>query len=91
MAEFLKQDALTYEDLRDTLVGNKKDSHEPIITYRDDEALVVQSKKFCSGVPKFVIRISPDLTFENFHTGIKCTASSLSKKQNNQLQNVVSI
>ena len=63
-----------------------RDLPAPVCAYVDGDILHVISKKMVSGVPLFVVKISQDLTFENFHLGVRCTATTLSANKITALQ-----
>ena len=86
MEAFLELDNMTFSELRDKLTSNQHELPAPVISYMDGEILHVQSKKLFSGVPYFIIRISPDQTTENFHLGVRCSVASLSKNRITKLK-----
>ena len=80
LEEFLKRDRVTFADMKDELLAGTRDLCAPVVVWMDDDdgILNVQSRKMCTGVPLFLIRISNDQRFENFHMGVKTTNPSLS-------------
>ena len=81
LAAFLASDNVTFCEMKDKLLTSERNLPAPVISYMDGDVLNVQSRKLLNGVPLFIIRISQDLSFENFHLGVKATASSLSKNR----------
>lgn len=83
LSDFSAMDSVTFSQLKDKLFAPKKDLPAPVITFLDDEdnCLVVQSQKFVKGVPLFVLRVSNDQTFENFHMGVRCTINTLARNR----------
>lgn len=81
LAAFLKSDNFTFSEVKQKLLTNERDLPAPVICFMDSCMLHIQSKKFLSGVPSFMVKISPDQTFENFHLGVRCTAGSLSRNR----------
>jgi hypothetical protein len=81
LAAFLMSDNVTFCEIKDKLLASERDLPVPVIAYMDGDVLNVQSKKLLNGVPLFIVRILTDQSLENFHLGVKCTASSLSKNR----------
>ena len=67
LPDFHETDAVTFECLKDKLLSRKHDLIVPVLAFMDDDILVVQTRKLLNGVPLFIIRISSDQTFENYH------------------------
>ena len=86
-AAYERSDSVTFCELKEQLLASARDLPAPVISYMDDgDVLIVQSKKMFNGVPLFIVRISNDQHFENFHLGVKCTASSLARNRINTLE-----
>ena len=81
LAAFLMSDNVTFCELKDKLLASERDLPVSVIAYMDSDVLNVQSKILLNGVPLFNVRISKDQSFENFHLGVRCTVSSLSKNK----------
>ena len=81
LAAFLTSDNVTFADMKDKLLANERDLPAPVVVFMDSGVLVVQSREFVDGIPLFVVRISENQHFENFHLGVRCTAASLSKNK----------
>ncbi|KAK7106695.1 hypothetical protein V1264_017922 [Littorina saxatilis] len=89
LACFLNSDSVTFCDLQSILLASKSPKRDllvPVFAFMDDSVVHVQSKKMVNGVPLFVVRISQDLTFVNFHLGVRCTATTLSANKITTLQ-----
>ena len=81
LAAFLKSDNISFNELKEKLLACERDLSVPVIAFMDSDTLNIQSRKFMNGVPIFVVHISPDQRFENFHLGVRCTADSLSRNK----------
>lgn len=81
LTAFLLSDTVTFHDLQEQLLSNKKELSIPMIAFMDSGILNIQSKKYFNGVPLFLVKIFEDQTFENLHLGVRCTAASLSKNR----------
>ena len=86
LCAFQERDNVTFSVMKDTLLANTKDLPVPVISFMDCEILHIQSRKFLSGVPMFMTRIFSDQMFENFHAGVRCTTTSLSKNRITKLK-----
>ena len=85
LAAFLEKDNATFLEMKEKLLANERDLPAAVIAFMDDDILRVLSKRFLNGVPLFVINISEDRTFENFHLGVRCHVKSLSKSRIDRL------
>ena len=73
LAEFQHADKFVLEE-----IPSKMSDDNSVIVYKDDSKFVIQSKKFCEGIPEYYITISDDLTYTVYHYGSSCTVPSLS-------------
>ena len=89
MIEFLEKDKIkSFDDLSETML-QKKDiefNNIDIESYLiGSEILIIQSSEFAekSGIPRFMLKVKNNLSFEAYHIGIKCTINikSLSKNR----------
>ena len=69
---------MTFEQLQTSLIEEKKNLPSQTTVFMMAGILFLQSMEFISGIPKFLIKISPSLKFETFHGGVKCFVTSLS-------------
>ena len=76
LAAFLAKDRVTFIQLKEILLTRKRDLQVSVIAFMDDSVSTIQSTRFMNGMPMFVVRISQDLSFENFHLGVKCSSLS---------------
>ena len=75
--QFIQQDILTFDYIEEKIC---KDSE--LVVYREQsDVVVIQSKKFKCGVPRFVLKVKDDLTYTSFHCGSSCTIESLSSNR----------
>lgn len=82
-AAFLERDRLlSFEDLCQKVMGKNVTISVPVISYciGKNELFVIQSTDFIneSGIPRFLLKIKNNLSFEGFHCGVKCTVKPLS-------------
>ena len=79
--EFLEVDVVDFTQLQDKLLTNKADLNISVVSFLDSDnsILTIQSTEYMNGVPLFVMHISEDLSFENFHLGVKCGSLPLAK------------
>jgi len=75
--DFLSKDKVSFLNLNELLNQHQK-VHPSILTFELDDAIVIRSKQFECGIPKFVIKIFENLNFETYYCGIKCNFPSLS-------------
>ena len=73
-----ESDSVTFEQLQTSLIEEKKNLPSQTTVFMMAGILFLQSMEFISGIPKFLIKISPSLKFETFHGGVKCFVTSLS-------------
>ena len=53
-----------------------------LVVYKEhSDVIVIQSKKFKCGVPRFLLKVKDDLTYTSFHCGSTCTIESLSSNR----------
>ena len=78
---YKQEDEADFSKMKTELINGNRTLASPVIVYMDDETLCVQSKKMCNGIPLFIVRISKDQKFENYHLGVKVTTPSLSKNK----------
>ena len=69
---------MTFDELKDKLLTSDRNLPVPVISYMENDILHIVSKEINNGVPLFVVKISQDLTYENYHLGVKCIATTLS-------------
>ena len=66
-----------FEDLCQKVMGKIVTISVPVISYYigKNELFVIQSTDFIneSGIPRFLLEIKNNLSFERFHCGVKCT------------------
>ena len=70
-------DSVTFEQLQHSLIDENKKKPPYTTVFMLAGILFIQSMEFISGIPKFLIKISPSLKFETFHGGVKCFVTSL--------------
>ena len=67
----------SFEDIVNNF--NTVDLHVKVTSNFNENGLIIQSvDSLCDiGVPRFILRIHKNLTFHAFHSGIRCTVSTL--------------
>ena len=78
---FLFKDKINFDSLQEQLLVAKKVLDVPVVEFLDDNVLFIQSKKFLNGVPLFLIKVSENLKFENYHAGARVYIPSLTKNR----------
>ena len=48
-----------------------------VVTYSINDVIHLQSEDFISGVPKYIVKINNDLTYETFYAGVRCYITTL--------------
>ena len=81
LAKFLASDKVTYIEMKENILTQKRNFAFPVIAYLLDNTIHIQSQKFLNGVPLFLVKIFDTLRFETFHAGVKCFVSSLTKNR----------
>ena len=81
LAAFLASDTVTFCEIKHKLLTGERNLPAPVIAYIDEDVLNVQSRRLLNGVPVFRIKISQNLSFKNFHLGVRATSLSLSKNR----------
>ena len=85
LEEFLQQDVVSFD-----LLCSHVESHNfkfnistNISGFKTDNLLCLQSIDYLpsSGIPRFLLRIAPDQSFEAFHAGVKTSIKSLCKNK----------
>ena len=83
-AQFNKKDNLTFE-----VLSNEAATHEftcPIVSCKIGDSLYLQScSYFSDAVPTFLIKVTEDLKYNAYQTGIRCNIQSLSTNRINIL------
>ena len=76
---------LNYEDFRHGL--SQRNFGCELIVYATKEEIYLQSKKLLegTGVFKFMLKIDQDFSYEAFHSGIKCSITSLTQNRITQI------
>ena len=77
LEEFLRQDRLTFESMKETLVSNSKQFHVPFIHRIYGDSITFLSEEFFEGIPYFMVKIREDLRYETYHMGSKVYIGSL--------------
>ena len=72
LQEFRKIDSLNFSDIIYKLSTNKE-----LVLYNDGCSIVIQSIQFTNGIPKYVLRVKEDLSFQAFHLGSSCSISTI--------------
>jgi len=92
MDEFQKFDKIKdFSDLCQRITSsNISFSHYALIKFSNNDFLQLQSVEmvYNSGIPKYILKIKNDLSFESFHCGIKSTIQPLSKNHINLINTV---
>ena len=78
LSDHVKADNVTFDVLKDKLITSDVNLPAPVISFMENDILHIISKEMKNGVPLFIVKISQDLTFENYHLGIKCISKTLS-------------
>ena len=82
---FLKQDRVEWNDIRN-LSAHTDRFEVPVTTFSGSSGEQwVLSNEYISGIPRFSFKIRPDLTYEAYRIGVKCTVTSLSRNRINKL------
>jgi hypothetical protein len=83
LSKFLEADKFSsLQNLTDILSQNRLG--EDIIYYICGDCVYIQAKEFCQnkcGIAKFVLKISPNLSYEAYHAGIRCHITTLTKNR----------
>ena len=78
---FRKMDSIqSFDDLKKEILEGKRKFVVSVIPYCYDDGLIIQSSEFEEGscIPRFLLKIFIDLTYNAFHCGVLCTIKSLS-------------
>ena len=75
LRSFQELGLITFEDIKGKVSG-----HE-LIAFDEVDCVAIQSKEFVLGIPKYLIRIKSDMTFQTFHMGSLCSISTLISKK----------
>lgn len=54
---------------------------EDVIVFKQGFEIVIQSKEYYSGIPKFLIKFNEDLQFETYHIGTLCSVTTLAENK----------
>ena len=75
LQEFQKIDSLHFNDIMNKLSTNKD-----LVVYNDSCSVVIQSRQFTNGIPKYILRVDEDLSFRGFYLGSSCSTPLASNK-----------
>ena len=78
LPQYEAHDSLTYDGIVEFV--NTTVSTDTV-SFKTDEFVYVQSTMFDSGVPRFVLRINPDLTYVAFHCAVQTTVATLTNNR----------
>ena len=71
-------DAIAFDNLKNVV----SDNFAGEVIYVDTaECVVIQSKVYEGGIPRFVLKIKPDLSYTAFHVRMQCNIGTLSKNR----------
>ena len=79
MDEFLKLDRVEFNDVAERVLKLNSNFSSPTTAYMSDDLLIIQSTILLNGVPNFIIRINPNMTYEAYHQGARSFIPGLSK------------
>ena len=79
LEEFLQKDIVSFDSLCSRVGDHSFDFPFDISAFRNDNLLCLQSMDYLpsSSIPRFLLKISPDQSFEGFHAGVKTSIKSL--------------
>lgn len=79
--EFTRKDLASFDDM--CLSAGSHKFIADVITYKHGDSLCIQSADFLPsvGIPLFMIKINPDLSFICFHVGCKTSVQTLAKNK----------
>ena len=69
--EFEKLDQLSFVDLKNQVIPNKRVLPGQPTVFMNDGHLYIQSKSYFQGIPTFLVIVSDLLKFEAFHLGVR--------------------
>ena len=79
---FLEADKISsFQSICDIL---SKDRLDGVIYYVCGDCIYIQSKEMCEskcGIPKYLLKISSNLSYEAYHTGVQCHIQTLTKNR----------
>ena len=52
-----------------------------VVCYTTSSDINIQSCDFIAGIPRFILRITPSLSYEAFHYGVQCSITTLSRNR----------
>ena len=79
LEEYLQKDIVSFDSLCSRVGDHSFDFPFDISAFRNDNSLCLQSMDYLpsSSIPRFLLKISPDQSFEGFHAGVKTSIKSL--------------
>lgn len=81
--EFSKRDIVDFDTLCSSIPNRDLGLQFQFTSFVNNKSLSIQSVDYLhsSGIPRFVLRISPDQSFEGYHAGVKMSIVPLSKNR----------
>jgi hypothetical protein len=78
LPEFELEDNIAFDNLN-TIIASK---FADIATYlATAECGIIQSKQYEGGIPRFALKVTPELDYTAYHIGMQCTIATLSKNR----------
>ena len=74
---YQEHDELRLEDV----CGQVTELGDDITAFPTEGSVIVQSTNFVCGMPKFVIRIGKDASYQAYHAGVQCRIATLTKNR----------